>query len=227
MQVSEKCTEYNRLKNAKPTNGGDLLALADATLSGECTDRNFAEAIKLYKAAIAANNHWAWIALGEAYKVGDARAGIMPDFEKAMSSYEVARAMGIGRGSLLIGALYENGNHRTYSQYEQIEPDFERALFYYKEAIAMGEPRGSTLLGAFYLGGSSGRPRNCEMGLAELERGYQQRELRAAALLGRAYCYGWCGAKDPFKAETYLVMAQWWGDELGTETLKNCPVSQP
>lgn len=102
-------------------------ALGNAYYDGNCTERNYAEAVKWWQKAAEQGNADAEYRLGTAYTFGN---GVGIDFRKALLWYRKAAAQGDTRAMSAIGDAYGTGNG--------VEQDGKEALRWYKTACSAG-----------------------------------------------------------------------------------------
>lgn len=110
-------------------------ALGNAYYDGNCTERNYAEAVKWWQKAAEQGNADAEYRLGTAYTFGN---GVETDFRKALLWYRKAAAQGDTRAMSSVAEAYGSGNG--------VERDVQEELRWFRKACSAGSKNACGLL---------------------------------------------------------------------------------
>lgn len=137
--------------------------------------RNYIEAVRLLRLAVAQNDVEAMNSLGTAYENGQ---GVTRDMAAAVSLYRRAADLGLARGQFNLGLSYQYG--------KGLPQDDAEAAKWYGKAVEQGHNRAQHALGRMLISGS-GVARDMTKGLGLLRLAAEQGNSEAMVDLGGAF----------------------------------------
>lgn len=167
-----------------------------AVMPQEKTDKaDFTQAIYWFNQSILQGYFLGYHSMGVRYYDGQ---GVVKDYSKAESYFQVAANMGYGNAWTYLGWMYWDGD-------ENLPKNQEKAVACLKKCYELKEDTPINLIGLYYSNSD-----NYEMAIHWWKIGYEKKDSSCAANLGWTYRYGKGIAQNYVKAVEYYKQAIEW-----------------